>query len=128
MTYYRKCLPSNSGESPAAILQPLYDLATVKVTGKAFKTLWDEKGLIENFNKSKQLLVQACTLTHLDPTAPLALVTVEGGLRRNAPAAIVQRSLGAPRLLVASLEAEPVCLDNLQAGDVRGATGHTALP
>ena len=60
VNYYHRYLPSIGGESTAAILQPLYDLAMAKVTGKAFKTLWDERALIDNFNKSKQLLVQVC--------------------------------------------------------------------
>ena len=75
VNYYRRCLPNLGGESPAAILQPLYNLATSKVTGKSFKAQWDEDNLIENFNKSKLLLVMACKLTHPDPEAPLALVT-----------------------------------------------------
>ena len=30
VNYYRRCLPSIGGESPASVLQPLYDLATAK--------------------------------------------------------------------------------------------------
>ena len=53
---------------------------------------------------------------------------VEGGLRRNAPAAIAQGGLGTLGLLVAALEAKSMCLDNIQAGDVRGTAGHSPLP
>ena len=75
LNYYRRCLPKVGGESPAAILQPLYAAATAKTPGKSFTKIWDENNLIEPFNKSKKMLTLACQLTHPDPTASIALVT-----------------------------------------------------
>ena len=37
--------------------------------------MWQEEGLEEHFQKAKKLLMLACTLTHPDPNAPLAMTT-----------------------------------------------------
>ena len=70
--FYRRCLPNVDGQTPAAILQPLYSAATTKTT-KKFTDIWAEQGLQKHFERAKHLLTLACQLTHPDPQAPLAL-------------------------------------------------------
>ena len=54
-------------------MQPLYAAATKKSLGKKFVDVWAEQGLQRNFDDVKRLLMNACTLSHSDPAAPLAL-------------------------------------------------------
>ena len=78
--YYRRALSGVMGENgkikrPAEILQPLFEIATKKVTTKQFQQEWQEKGLLDVFNEAKLMLMQACQLEHPDPNAPIALTT-----------------------------------------------------
>ena len=79
LNYYRRCLPSIEGKKPADILQPLYTAATKKIPGKTFKTMWEEENLATHFQKAKDMLAMACTLTYPDPAAPIALTTDSSG-------------------------------------------------
>ena len=56
-------------------MQPLFDIATKKITAKQFQQEWQEKNLIESFNEAKLMLMQACQLEYPDPNAPIALTT-----------------------------------------------------
>ena len=75
INYYRRSLLNLRNKTPAEWLQPLYDLATKKVTETAFKKQWQEKNLEENFQAAKDMLVQACELCHPDPNSPIAITT-----------------------------------------------------
>ena len=75
LNYYRRCLPNIDGQSPATVLQPLYEAATKKIPGKTFKAIWEENELHKPFNKAKQMLIQACNLTHPDPACPIAITS-----------------------------------------------------
>merc|ERR1712212_577963 len=76
INYYRRCLGNLAGESPAAILQPLYAAATHKLQPRmTFTQYWKDNGLQSHFEKAKKMLMSACQLSHPDPSAPLALTT-----------------------------------------------------
>ena len=91
LNYYRSCLPrlspeesSNPGSvsssrSPAAILDPLYKLATCnikKTKGNTFMDIWNKNTIIQDaFKDAKIMLTKAVTLNFPDPNAPLALST-----------------------------------------------------
>ena len=63
--------------NPAQVLQPLYELATTKLPPKVkLSDIWDRyPAIIQSFQDSKQMLVNAVELTHPDPNAPLVLCT-----------------------------------------------------
>ena len=73
INYYRRSLPKFKNKTPAEWLQPLYEVATKKLTETAFIKIWTDQKLQENFEVAKQLLVQACELCHPDPNNPIAI-------------------------------------------------------
>ena len=92
LNYYRSSLPnmdvseltgssgSESGSvTPAAILDPLYKLATTpiqKTKGNLFVDIWNKSEVVKNaFVNAKVLLTKAVTLNYPIPSAPLALST-----------------------------------------------------
>ena len=76
LNYYRRCLPNLNGLTPAAVLQPLYSAAPMKLPPKMkFTTYWDENNLEQHFKRAKELLLKATELVHPDPSAPISLTT-----------------------------------------------------
>ena len=89
LNYYRASLPRLSAEescdpqspksrSPAAVLDPLYKLATCKLNKNKneFKNIWEGNEIVRNaFQDAKTLLNKAVTLNFPIPNAPLALST-----------------------------------------------------
>ena len=75
INYYRRSLPHLNKESPAVVLQPLYELATRKITKSSFLDTWKKENMEIHFHKAKELLAKAAQLVHQDPQAPLALTT-----------------------------------------------------
>ena len=73
--YYRRSYHKVDGKNPAEILQPLYTIATKKLTTDAFKKQWQEQNLDVVFNQAKQLLINVCQLAHPNPNAPISLTT-----------------------------------------------------
>ena len=63
--------------SPAAVLDPLYKLATCKLSRKdTFKDIWEGSKVIQNaFIDAKTMLTKAIRLNFPIPSAPLALST-----------------------------------------------------
>ena len=90
LNYYRSSLPRlkasesaspesvEKSRSPAAVLDPLYKLATCKlkkVKGE-FEKIWSSNNILpEAFQDAKNLLTKAITLNYPVPSAPLALST-----------------------------------------------------
>ena len=82
INYYRASLPNltnpdKSVQTPAEVLDPLYKLATCKLSRQAsFSKIWEESPLLQQaFKQAKELLIKAVNLTFPDPSAPLALTT-----------------------------------------------------
>ena len=89
LNYYRASLPQLRPEdsvdktmpekSPAAVLDPLYKLATYNIKkqkGNYFSDIWNKHPLLsDSFEDAKTLLVKAVTLESPIPSAPLALST-----------------------------------------------------
>ena len=91
INYYRASLPKLKKEessnpthhdglrSPAEILDPLYKLATCKISkkaGESFQDIWLKSDIVrESFEDAKILLTKAVTLNYPIPSAPLALST-----------------------------------------------------
>ena len=92
LNYYRSSLPKLAPEelkgdletdtvvkTPAAILDPLYKLATCnikKTKGNTFQDIWNNSDKVRNaFIDAKTLLTKAVTLNYPIPSAPIALST-----------------------------------------------------
>ena len=88
LNYYRSSLPNlddsdgvqvgdKGFKTPAAVLDPLYKLATCGLKKKEdFEKIWKESEIVQAaFKEAKLLLTKAVTLNHPIPSAPLALST-----------------------------------------------------
>ena len=83
LNFYRASLPKTEPSeehpqprAPAEVLDPLYKLATAKITNSSFKKEWDsDKKFQSAFDTAKKLLVNAVMINHPVPSAPLALTT-----------------------------------------------------
>ena len=83
VNFYRCSLTNLDGKTPAEVLDPLYKAATMKTKPRVkFKDTWQTLNLDTHFAAAKQLLVNAATLVHPDPAAPLSLTcdASKGGL------------------------------------------------
>ena len=96
LNYFRTSLRGiktpNGYKSAAAILQPLYAVATDKLPAKQFGKIWAQSGHLKGaFEEAKQMLINAVELQHPHPEYPLALFTdasdfsVGGSLQMLAP-------------------------------------------
>ena len=97
LNYFRtslKGIKTQQGfKSAAAILQPLYAVATDKLPSKVkFKEIWAKSAHLQQaFTEAKQMLINAVELNHPHPDWPLALFTdasdfsVGGSLQMLAP-------------------------------------------
>ena len=83
LNFYRASLPKTEPSeeypqprAPAEVLDPLYKLATAKITNSSFKKEWDSNKKFQSaFDTAKKLLVNAVMINHPVPSAPLALTT-----------------------------------------------------
>ena len=84
LNYYRSSLPAlppnhihAKPRTPAQVLEPLYKIATVKLTKKSsFPEIWNNsKACQEAFKEAVELIQNAITLNFPDPSAPLAVTT-----------------------------------------------------
>ena len=87
LDYYRSSLPrlapedavdssASTSRSPAAVLDPLYKLATCKIKKGDFTKIWDSSKIVQDsFSDSKTLLSKAVLLNYPILSAPLALST-----------------------------------------------------
>ena len=53
INYYRRSLPHLNKKSPAVVLQPLYELATRKITKSSFLDTWKKENMEIHFHKAK---------------------------------------------------------------------------
>ena len=80
LNYFRHCLgkltrPGEAAKSAAEILAPLYQIATcVMPKPSHFPQVWKENPILQKaFREAKELLMQATTLAHPNPSYSLAL-------------------------------------------------------
>ena len=77
LNFYRKTIPNlqknGKSVSPAAILQPLYTAATMKMPRNKFMSYWEENNLDQSFADAKLLLKNCVTLTFPNVNNKLSL-------------------------------------------------------